>query len=68
MNNKQVLVYGILESHFKKLIKFQKFIEIFHCCMDRLRNNLLFIYKNHFKKQKHGTEPVQETFRILKFR
>ena len=44
MNNKQVLVYGLLELandlgsifvghiHFKKLMKFQKFIEIFHYC------------------------------------
>ena len=50
MNNKQVLVYGLLEStndlrsifvghiHFKKLMKFRKFIEIFHCWMTRLRN------------------------------
>ena len=45
MSNKLVLVYGMLEStndlksvfvghiHFKKLMKFQKFIEIFHCCI-----------------------------------
>ena len=45
MSNKKVLTYRLLESandlrsifvrhiHFKKLvIKFQKFIEIFHCC------------------------------------
>ena len=50
MNNKQVIVYGLLEStndlrsifvghiHFKKLMKFRKFIEIFHCCLTRLRN------------------------------
>ena len=50
MNNKQVIVYGVLKStnnlrsiyvrhiHFKKLMKFQKFIEIFHCCLNRLRN------------------------------
>ena len=43
MNNKQVLVYGVLEStndlrnfcmgriHFKELLKYQKSIEIFHC-------------------------------------
>ena len=47
MNNKQVLVYGVLESsndlrkvfvgyvHFKKLMKFRQFIEIFHCWMTR---------------------------------
>ena len=35
MNNKQVLVYGVLRNvfvgqiHFKELIKFRKFIEIF---------------------------------------
>ena len=45
MNNKQVLVSVVLEStndlrsifvghiHFKKLLKFRKFIKIFHCCM-----------------------------------
>ena len=50
MNNKQVLTNGVLEStndlrsvfvghiHFKKLIKFRKFIEIFHFCMNRLKN------------------------------
>ena len=50
MNNKQVRVYGVLEStndlrstlmghiHFKKLMKFRKYIEIFHSCMARLRN------------------------------
>ena len=50
MNIKQVLFYGLLEStndlrsvfvvymHFEKLIKFRKFIEIFHCCMTWLRN------------------------------
>ena len=49
MNNKPVLVYGVLGStndlrsvlvgqiHFKKLIKFRKFIEIFHYCMTKLR-------------------------------
>ena len=48
MNNKQVLIYGLLEStndlrnvfvghiHFEKLTNFRKFIEIFHCCMTRL--------------------------------
>ena len=50
MYNKQVLVYGKLEStndlrsvfvghiHFIKLMKLRKCIEIFHCCMTRLRN------------------------------
>ena len=61
MNNKQVLVYGMLETTndlrsifvghilFKKLMKFRKFIEIFHCCLNRLRNKkwfLLFILLN----------------------
>ena len=44
MNNKQVLVYGLLEPtnyltgifvghiHFTKLMKLRKFIEAFHCC------------------------------------
>ena len=50
MNNKQVLIYVVLEStndlrsvfvghiYFKKLMKFRKFIETFRCCMTRLRN------------------------------
>ena len=49
ISNKEVLDYGVLESindltvfvghiHFKKLMKFRKFIEIFHCWMTRLRN------------------------------
>ena len=50
MNNKQVLVYSVLEPtndlrgtyvehiHFKKLMKLQKFIEIFHCYLTKLRN------------------------------
>ena len=25
------------------------------------------IHENHFEKQKYGTEPVQETFKISKF-
>ena len=69
MNNNQVLVYRLLEStndlrsifvghiHFKKLMKFPKFIEKFHCCMIRLRSKKLitFIDKNHFKNGKYGT-------------
>ena len=66
MSNKQVVVYGVLEStsdlrgvfvghiHFKKLMKFRKIIEIFHCCMTWLHVNT----QNHFKKQKDGTESV----------
>ena len=50
VNNKHVLIYGVLESTndlrivfvghicFKKFLKSRKFIEIFHCCMARLRN------------------------------
>ena len=50
INNKQVLACGVLEStndlrsvfvghiDIKKRMKFRKFIEIFHCCMTRLRN------------------------------
>ena len=30
--------------HFKKLTKFRKFIEIFHCCMTRLRNTNLGVF------------------------
>ena len=46
LSNKYVLVHVVLEStrsifvghiHFKKLMKFQKSIEIFHCSMTRLR-------------------------------
>ena len=56
MRNKQVLVYGMLEStkdlrnvfvghiHFKKTMKFRKFIEIFHCCMTRLRDTNLGVF------------------------
>ena len=54
--NKQVLVYGVLELtndlrsvfvghiYFKKLLKFLKFIEIFHCCMtgSGTRNKISF--------------------------
>ena len=59
MNNKRVLVYGVLEPandlrsifvghiHFKMLTKFWKFIKIF------LRN--IFINKNYFNKRKYGT-------------
>ena len=57
MSNKQVLVYGVSEStndlrsafvrhiHFKKLMKLRKFIEIFHCCMTRLRNTNFGVFK-----------------------
>ena len=56
MSNKQVLVNGVLESindlrsvfvghsHFKKVIKFGKFVEIFHCCMTRLTNTNLGVF------------------------
>ena len=56
MMNKQVLVYGLLEStndlrsifvghiHFKKITKFQNFIEIFYCGMTRLRNTNLGVF------------------------
>ena len=49
-SNKQVLVYGLLDLtndlkiifvghiHFEKLMKFRKFIEIFRCCMNRIRS------------------------------
>ena len=50
MNNEQLLTFELLEStndlrgilvghiHFKKLMKFREFIEIFHGCLTRLRN------------------------------
>ena len=56
MSNKQALVYGVLESandlrsvfvrhsHFKKPTKFRKFIELFHCCMTRLRNTNMGVF------------------------
>ena len=56
MSNKQVLVNWFLEStndlrsvfvghiHFKKLMKFRKFIEIFHCCMTRIKNTNLGVF------------------------
>ena len=67
MKNKEVLVYGMLETTndlqsifvghmlFKKVMKFRKFIEIFHCCLTRFRSKkwfLLFILldKNHVKE------------------
>ena len=46
MTNKQALFYGVLESinHLRSVFvghihfrKFQKIIEMFHCCMTRLR-------------------------------
>ena len=55
MNNKQVLIYGVLEStidlrsifvghiNFKKL-EFRKLIEMFHCCMTRLRKSNLDVF------------------------
>ena len=64
MKNKQVLVYGLLQSindlrsnfvghiHFKKLMKFLKFIEIFHCCWTRFRKKKNMgerNFKKHFK-------------------
>ena len=68
MSNKQVLVYGVLEStndlrsvfvghiHFEKLIKFHKFTEIFYCCMTRLRSTNLGVFV-----QRNTQEPLQET-------
>ena len=50
MNSIQMRVHGFLESnktlrnafegqkHFKKLLVFPNFIEIFYCCMTKLRN------------------------------
>ena len=57
MNNKQVLVYGLLEStndvrsifvghiHFKRLIKFRKFVEIFEgTLMQILKYFKIFVF------------------------
>ena len=53
MNNEKLLTYELLEStndlrgilvghiHFKRLMKFREFIEIFHGCLTRLRNKKL---------------------------
>ena len=56
MSNKQVIVYGVSQTtndlrsvfvghiHFKKLMKFRKFIEIFHFCMTRLKITNLGVF------------------------
>ena len=80
MSNKQVLVYGVLDStnylrsvfvghiHFKKLIKFQKFTEIFYCCMTRLRSTNLGVYTRTIARNKNmGLSLFKETFKISKF-
>ena len=67
MNNKQVFAYGLLLStndlrsifvghiHFKKLMKFRKFIEIFHCRLTRLcvypNGQWFFSFKTKNEKQ-----------------
>ena len=69
MNNKQVLVYGLLEStsdwgsvfvghiHFKKLMNFENLLKYFTVAWpgSGTENKISFIDKNHFKKEKYGT-------------
>ena len=68
INKKQVLVYGLLEStndlriifvghiHFKKLMIFQRFIEMFHCFISQEIRflSIIVIDKNHINKGKNG--------------
>ena len=51
------------QRNFKKHFKFHNFSEVFYRGMLRLRNTNLSVLqmsidKNHFKKQKDGTEAV----------
>ena len=69
MNNKQVLIYGLLEStsdlgrvfvghiHFKKLMNFENLLKYFIVAWpgSGTENKVSFIDKNHFKKRKYGT-------------
>ena len=59
MNNKQVPVYRLLGStndlrsifvghiYFKKLMIFRKFIEIFRCCITRLKNKKYVFFQSY---------------------
>ena len=80
INNKQVLAYGLLEStndlrgifaghiHFKKLMKFRKFTEIFHCCLIRLmaisRNSNRFLMGPDRSLSQKGIIKVYGNFSI----
>ena len=50
------------QRNFKKRFEFHNFSEILYCGMARLRNMNLGVFiqcqKNHFKKEKYGTESV----------
>ena len=49
-------VKNVGHIHFKKPVKFGKYIEIFRCCMTQEQEiRIIFIYKNCFKKGKYGT-------------
>ena len=66
-----VRVIFVRHIHFKKLMKFQKCIEIFHDEAQEQEIRFLLIIlidKNHSKKEKYGTEFVSETVKISKFR
>ena len=58
---------------FKKPSKFQNFYEIFYCGLTRLRNTnlecfyIMSVHKNHFKKQKYGTELFKKHSKFQKF-
>ena len=85
MSSKQVLVYGLLEStndlrsifvghvHFKKLMRFRKFIEIFHCCMTRLRNKRYGFCKSYLlirttlRKENMGQHNFKKPFEFHNF-
>ena len=85
MSNKQVLVYGLLESTndlrsifvrhilFKKLLKFRKFLEIFHCCLTRLRNKKKSFFQSCLlirttsRKENTGQRNFQKQFKFHTF-
>ena len=86
MNNKQVLVSGVLEStndlrsifvgHIqfrKKLMKFCKFVEIFHCCRTSLRNKkkdlfeLYLLIRITLRKENMGQRNFKKPFEFHSF-
>ena len=79
MDNKQVLVDGVLETtndlrslfvghiHFKKLMKFRKFIEIFHCCMTRHRNKKYLLIRTTLRKENIRQRNFKKPFEFHSF-